>query len=125
MIAYYAVIGALVGVAVGFAIVKWVWHPNPKIGVKTADIDLNDPRYVIDDVSARAGFVCKNLDGMGWYEKGHIELPPENHRCWTQTWAEMTDFTFVRRCPCGAISMNDPSNNDVYWMDRNETRKSR
>jgi len=117
-------ISALIGVAVGYMAVQY-WlsrHGPPKIGTEDGlKMALDDPRY-IEDTHLPAGMVSKSLDGVSWYE---APLPPRTHRCWTQQWAFLRDGTFVRRCACGAISMNDYDQRDVYWMDRNEKRDSR
>ena len=60
--------------------------------------------------------ISHHRDGIPWHD---APIPRRWHRCQVQTYAFVNYFTFIERCACGAIRMENRS----PWMDRNSRRK--
>ena len=57
-----------------------------------------------------------DLDGVSHLE---ADTPSYFHFCWAQTRGFVNYFTFVERCPCGAIKLD----HERKWRDRNSDRR--
>jgi hypothetical protein len=70
-----------------------------------------DVRWVLDEWSDGTRSRVWDLDGLSW-----SDAPPPRrwHRCTEQTYGVMDWFTVVKRCACGAISVNGEP-----WDNRN------
>jgi hypothetical protein len=92
-------------------------HKVPFFNTVTEDMP---PQGVFIREDTPSGTEMWNLNGVPWHD---AIVPPKSHTCWTQTRGGYTDknnvHVFVRRCACGAISMNDWDINDIYWLERN------
>jgi hypothetical protein len=60
----------------------------------------------------------EHLNGVGWWD---APVPPKGHRCYAQTRA-LARTAYVRRCACGAISLDSPpaiKHGADHWLERN------
>lgn len=86
---------------------RWPWrrtpHPAPPL-----------PNYVREWQGGPFNIeYVEHIDGVSAHD---APVPPRRHTCWAQTRGFM-HMEFIRRCPCGAISLDGK-----YWMDRNTAK---
>ena len=72
-------------------------------------------RYTLDYRSEDLSTEIHNRDGVSWLQ---APRPRRLHLCRPQTIGWMYYFTNIRRCPCGAVSINGGQ-----WRGRNSRRR--
>ena len=117
-------IALVIGFVVGFICWPWVKRHRkpPFFNTVIEDNQVHGREYI--RLEGQIGMEIWNLDGVDWFD---CPIPPRNHRCWTQSRGNVSSRQdnipmFVRRCACGAISLNDYSDIDIYWSDRNSRK---
>lgn len=107
---------ALIGAAIGLVAVKLFMKPRSNYSNQKPYQPPGE--FVREETGLTVEHTVEiwHLEGVDW---SHAEIPPRNHLCWTQTKGTLSSGAFVRRCACGAISMNDYDDRNIYWMDRN------
>jgi hypothetical protein len=75
-------------------------------------------RYVATFTAADDSTEIAHLDGVPWHA---APVPSTRHACWPQTKGFIRYFTYVERCPCGAINY-DCLGREPLWRHRNSRR---
>lgn len=105
-----AVVGAVIGVLAVKLFIKPHRYANQKPYQPPGEFVREEGRTTIE---------IWHLEGLPWYK---APIPPEKHLCWTQTKGTLSSGSFTRRCACGAVSMNDHDDQNIYWMERNSRK---